>query len=202
LHHPAKGEPLAGQAARGHGSLLAHVDISIEMHHPGGDPATRKRRLLALSRHAETPRHLFLELNPQGTDYLRLPDDYDDDFQSHWQVLRLLLEDADHKLTRQEILAAWPADFPRPPSITLWRWLKRALERGLLSGEGTGSKSNPFRYWLSYIETEWRQRDPDRHELNEMIAAANRPHFNERESQRQPHRRQASSDSADAAQQD
>src|SRR5207245_2818201 len=47
-HHPGKGERLAGQAARGHGSLLAHVDISIEMRHPGGDPNTRRRRLLTL----------------------------------------------------------------------------------------------------------------------------------------------------------
>jgi hypothetical protein len=50
LHHPAKGERPLGQAARGSSALLGHVDISIEMRHPGGDPLTRRRRFLALSR--------------------------------------------------------------------------------------------------------------------------------------------------------
>ena len=33
------------------------------MRHPGGDPNTRRRRLLTLSRFTETPRHLIVELN-------------------------------------------------------------------------------------------------------------------------------------------
>jgi hypothetical protein len=36
-----------------------------------------------------------------------------------WPVL-LVLEDADDKLTRRDILAQWPADFPRPADSTLW----------------------------------------------------------------------------------
>ena len=56
LHHPGKGDKPLGQAARGSGALLAHVDISIEMRHPGGDFLTRRRRFIAFSRHPETPR--------------------------------------------------------------------------------------------------------------------------------------------------
>src|SRR5258708_9678650 len=47
-------------------ALLAHVDVSIEMRCPGGDPLTRRRRVVALSRHQETPRPLLLELNAHG----------------------------------------------------------------------------------------------------------------------------------------
>src|SRR6202030_4021287 len=75
LHHPGRGERPLGQAARGSGALLGHVDISIDMRHPGGDPFTRRRRLQSFSRHAETPRQLLLELNPEGTEYVVLPDE-------------------------------------------------------------------------------------------------------------------------------
>jgi hypothetical protein len=43
--------------------FLGHVDISIEMRQPGGDPLTRRRQLHALSLFAETPRRLVVELN-------------------------------------------------------------------------------------------------------------------------------------------
>lgn len=45
LHHPAKGEPALGQAARGSGALMASADVILEMRHPGGDPFTRRRKL-------------------------------------------------------------------------------------------------------------------------------------------------------------
>src|SRR4051812_34518489 len=70
LHHPGPGSRPMGQAARGSGALRGHVDVSIEMRHPGGDPFTRRRRFLSLSRHADTPRQLLLELNADGTEYL------------------------------------------------------------------------------------------------------------------------------------
>src|SRR6266404_2789689 len=112
-HHPGKGAPPIGQAARGSGALLGHVDISIEMRHPGGDPLTRQRRFFAESRHAETTRRLLLELNAEGTDYLPVPDALEVDFLASWQTLRMVLEDAPQKLTRKDILAEWPPDYPR-----------------------------------------------------------------------------------------
>ena len=56
LHHPSKGDPALGQAARGSGALLASVDIFLEMRQPGGNPFTRRRKLSAWSRYEETPR--------------------------------------------------------------------------------------------------------------------------------------------------
>src|SRR6202030_2831204 len=49
LHHPGRAERPLGQAARGSGALLGHVDVSIEMRQPGGDPMTRRRRMVTLS---------------------------------------------------------------------------------------------------------------------------------------------------------
>jgi hypothetical protein len=161
LHHPGRGPDRLGQAARGSGALLGHVDISIEMRHPGGDPLTRRRRFLAWSRYPETPRQLLLELNPEGTDYLPVPDDgVTDDFPEGWTVLRMVLEDAPRKLTRLEILNEWPADFDKPSAKTLWKWLTRAVDGGLVACEGSGRKRDPFRYWLPERLAAWRKKNP------------------------------------------
>jgi hypothetical protein len=158
-HHPGKGERPIGLAARGSTALLAHVDISIEMRHPGGDPLTRRRRLLAVSRYAETPRRLLLELNADATDYHTLTDDPTDDFATNWDPLRGVLEEAPQKLTRRDILDEWPTDFEKPGITALRGWLDRAVAVGMVVCEGSGRKRDPFRYWLPQREAVWKQ-DP------------------------------------------
>jgi hypothetical protein len=65
-HHPRKGKTQAGQAARGSGVLPSFVDIIMEMSHfTCPDDPDRRRRLVAFSRHSETPRHLLKSL-PTG----------------------------------------------------------------------------------------------------------------------------------------
>lgn len=66
-----------------------------------------------------------------------------------------VLEDADQKATRAELLADWPADIPKPTPLSLWRWLDRALEEKRVGRDGTGRKRKPFRYWLPHKEAEW-----------------------------------------------
>jgi hypothetical protein len=73
--------------------------------------ADRRRRLLGLSRYDETPRELVIELNAAGTDYLARASLADEEFASHWRLLEGLLRQADTKLSRDEILASWPASF-------------------------------------------------------------------------------------------
>ncbi|MCI0737781.1 MAG: helicase RepA family protein, partial [Gemmataceae bacterium] len=70
LHHPKKGDPLPGQAARGSGALSGFVDIFLEMSQPRGDADSRRRIVRGYSRFQETPRQLLLELNDAGDDYL------------------------------------------------------------------------------------------------------------------------------------
>jgi hypothetical protein len=148
LHHPGRGERALGQAARGSGALLGHVDVFIEMRHPGGKPLTRRRRLFTLSRHALSPRQLVLELDEAGTTYTLVAETAQEQFQADWEPIRLVLAGAPHKVTRQDIVREWPTGFDRPSEATVWRWLDRALEQGLVQCEGSGHKSDPFRYWL------------------------------------------------------
>ena len=75
------------------------------------------------------------------------------------------------KLTQEEILKRWPTDDP-PDRSTLTRWLKRAVQQGIICCSGIGYRGDPFRYWLpghepllwpgkDASETEkeaWRQR--------------------------------------------
>jgi hypothetical protein len=151
-HHPRKGKTVAGQAARGSGALPSFVDVIIEMgHYAQPDDLDRRRRLVAFSRHDDTPRHLLIELNAEGTDYAVLqsgPEALGDS----WPAVFQALAEAQRKLTRQEILDDWSADYPRPDATTLWRWLSRAVAGGIVRQEGTGRPRDPFRYWLPQRE--------------------------------------------------
>jgi hypothetical protein len=158
FHHPGKANRPIGLAARGSTAFLGHVDISIEMRQPGGDPLTRRRHLHALSRFAETPRRLDMELNADATDYVQVAETAADDFERYLKAFRMVLEDAPQKLTRGDILAEWPADFDKPCDTTLKTWLGRAVERGIILCEGTGRKADPYRYWLRETEAKWREQ--------------------------------------------
>jgi hypothetical protein len=151
LHHPAKGEPPLGQAARGSGALLATVDIFLEMRHPGGNPFTRRRKLSAWSRYGETPRQILIELSPDGLSYERLADT-SDDFHANWDTVVQVLGACGAPLTRQAIRAAWPPGETRPHDATLWRWLDRGVELGLAARTGAGRRYDPFRYSLALPE--------------------------------------------------
>jgi hypothetical protein len=173
LHHPRKGEPLPGQAARGSGALAAFVDIILEKDWCcRAQPDDRRRNILAFSRHERTPAQTVIELNPDGTDYLVHGTFQDNEFTENWSRLRMVLEDAPGKRTRQQLLTEWPPDFPAPPDRTLWRWLARAVTLGLVLQEGTGRRNDPFRYWLPDQEAKWRSNPM--YEIHQLIEESNR----------------------------
>src|SRR6185436_12753895 len=71
MHHPNKGKRADGQAARGSGALPGFADIVMEMScYRRARSRDRRRRICAYSRYPETPRHVIIELNADGSDYL------------------------------------------------------------------------------------------------------------------------------------
>jgi AAA domain len=149
LHHPAKEEAGLGKAARGSGALPAFADIVLELRLGGGNQATRRRHLFGFSRFEETPRRLIAELNPTGTDYTVLgDDDICDDFSANWNTVAAILAAAPRPLMRQEVLVGWPEGRCVPHEATVWRWLRRAADLGLVVVTGGGTKSEPFRFAL------------------------------------------------------
>jgi hypothetical protein len=185
LHHPRKGRALEGQLARGTSALPAFVDILLELHPLKSTPADDRRRWLrGYSRHEETPRKLLIEWSRDGRDYLLRNADVDEDFLRGWRRLRIVLEDADDKLRRQDILEQWPADYVTPSKATLWRWLDRAVDEGLVLREGEGRRNSPFRYFLAEKLVQWLDEplqfidEPDMYALAMQRAKARAPKEN------------------------
>jgi hypothetical protein len=54
----------------------------------------------------------------------------EDGFEAGWPAVRLVFEEASQKLTREDILAEWPADHAKPNAVTPWRWPSRGVELG------------------------------------------------------------------------
>lgn len=169
LHHPRKGESTPGRAARGSGALTGHMDILIEMDwfgQPQDDD--RRRKLSAFSRHKQTSRRLVIELTPDGTDYISHGDFSELDRNAGWPVLMGVLDDANRKLTKQDIRKQWPADYECPSDATLWRWLEAAVKEGQVRKGGTGRRHQAFVYWLPAKEEEWASNPYRLPDLPEM----------------------------------
>jgi hypothetical protein len=158
LHHPRKGDPPVGQAARGSGALSGYADILIEMRASRRKAEDRRRRLWAWSRYPETPKQLVIEWTADGTDYIACGTFFEEEFLRRWHSLRAVLDQAPHKLTRSDILLRWCSS-KKPEKITLNRWLERGVSQGLLRRDGEGVRGHPFRYWLPEREAVWRE-DP------------------------------------------
>jgi hypothetical protein len=170
LHHPRKGKTQAGQLARGNGALLGATDISLELYSvQDARPADRRRLLRGYSRHEETPRQILMEWTPDGADYVVHDIPVDEDFLRGWKPLRIVLEDAPTKFRRQDILDNWPPDYVTPSKVTLWRWLDRAVDEGLIKREGAGRCHSPYRYYLAEKIDQWLDEplvflnDPEMH---------------------------------------
>ncbi len=161
VHHPRKAPSHAGLASRGCSSLIGFVDIIMEMYpRIAGQNTDRRRRLLSFSRYADTPRILYFELSENGRELLVNDEPPPlDEYAENWRIIRLVLEDANGPLTRQDVLEQWPSTYPAPKPLTLWRWLSKAHESGDVRVEGTGRSNEPFRYYLPEKLETWK-KDP------------------------------------------
>src|SRR5439155_8660036 len=149
LHHPAKGTRADGQSSRGSSALSGFADIVMEMScYRRARSRDRRRRICAYSRYVETPRHLIIELNPEGTDYLVRTDATGSPVVKIRPELFAILSNVFEKLTLEQIQEHWPEEEPRPNNSTLSRWLKRATEQSEICCSGTGIRGDAFRYWL------------------------------------------------------
>ncbi len=98
---------------RAHGPVRAFAGILIDIEIPPRDRFTRRRHFYGVGRYPGTLQHVAAELNPEGTDYLLLPDDPPQAaLPTALETLRQLLAESPAPLTRQEILANRPRDQP------------------------------------------------------------------------------------------
>jgi hypothetical protein len=149
LHHPRKKPSEPGHSARGSGALLGFVDIVLELSrycHLKSDAC--RRQIIALSRKAETPDRLAYELDPATGQFKPLANPRTQQFEDNWALLRGILEKRKQAVTHKELLKDWPGDQARPSEVTLYEWLNRAFEEKRLRREGSGTKTDPWRYRL------------------------------------------------------
>jgi hypothetical protein len=148
LHHPGKRRHSDGQAGRGTSALAGFADILIEMSCVKRlRSPDRRRRLRAYARTDATPRQLVIELNPAGTDYT-VHTGPAAAASRGWPEVEAIFARAVTKLTHREILENWPDDRPPPKRSTLYEWLRRATDDGLVCCTGAGEVTDPYRYWL------------------------------------------------------
>src|SRR5262249_5353135 len=119
------------------------------MQMPAGGRFTRNRHFYGVGRYPGTLQHVAAELNPEGTDYLVLDSPADAVVVPTLETLRSLLSQSPTPLTRQEILARWPASEPPPRADSLWRSLTRGCELGILVRTGAGNRAEAYRYGLA-----------------------------------------------------
>ena len=142
----------ARSRSRARGPLTAFADILIDMQIPPGDRFSRQRRFHGVGRYPGTLQHVVAELNAEGTDYVLVDAQAVTAGVPGFETLRHLLRQSATPLTRQEILARWPASEPPPRADSLWRSLTRGCELGLLVRTGAGNKAEAYRYGLAERE--------------------------------------------------
>jgi len=161
LHHPRKKAAEEGSAARGSGALLGFVDVVLELHRYGGlGSDDRRRRLVGLSRHSETPRSLVYEWAPGTADFRAVADPAAVRFRENWDAVRALLAARRKAATHRELLADWPPDRVAPSHTQLYEWLARAVGDGLAARSGGGTRNDPYRFALPTDRGRWPALPP------------------------------------------
>jgi AAA domain len=159
LHHPRKKPSEEGSAARGSGALLGFVDIILELHGCGRlRSEERRRRIVGLSRHRETPRSLAYQWDPDTGRFAVVPDPATQRYRDNWQTVLAILATRTVAATHAELLADWPADAPRPGETVLYEWLNRAVAEKLVRRQGAGRRADPYRYRLPTPDDDYRDR--------------------------------------------
>ena len=160
LHHPRKRPADEGSAARGSGALLGFVDIILELHRFGQlDSDERRRRLIGLSRHAETPRWLAYQWDPATGTFTMVTDLLEQRYRDNWPLVQAILAKRKSAATHRELLDDWPSDRESPGVTVLYEWLNRAFDEKRIRREVNGRRNDPYRYRLQHEDEDYLERE-------------------------------------------
>lgn len=143
LEHVPLGTLIINQNRIVHRPLAAFADIVLEIAKPRGVGATRRRTFTGVGRYPATLESVSAELNVEGTDYV-LSAESATGQGPLLPTLQKLLAESPAPLTCRELLERWPGSPPHPESLL--RTLSRAVERGLVTASGKGTKTEPQRF--------------------------------------------------------
>lgn len=177
LHHSRKKPAERGHAARGSTAFTGFVEVTMELSRYSRLAADdHQRRLFAVSRRPHTPDRVEYEWDAAGGEFRIVGDQPERQFQENWEAVMEVLREHPEPLTYTDILHWWPEEAGRPGRSSLFRWLNKAHERGLVRRTGRGVRMDPWRYWL---ETDAdRERDRRNAELDRQFSLPPVPDWN------------------------
>src|SRR5262249_17479737 len=109
LHHPPKGPVAQGSSAGGSGAPPGVAGVAPQLNRYGRVTADgRHRKLVALSRFPETPRHLAYSWDPATGAFERVNDLLSAQFKDHWEQVKAILAERPVAATHKELLMDWP----------------------------------------------------------------------------------------------
>jgi hypothetical protein len=159
LHHPRKKVADEGSTARGSGALLGYVDVILELHRFGRLQSDNcRRRLIALSRHPETPANLYYEWDAKTGQFRDLDEPLARQFGDNWSTIESILKGRRQSATHLELLMDWPAGLEKPSPAVLYRWLNLAFEQKRVRRSGAGVRNDPYCYRLPDKDDEYYDR--------------------------------------------
>lgn len=144
VHHERKSGGEHGAESRGSGAIAAFVDILVNLKRPpkGGSPNTRV--ISTISRFDDNPERLVIELN-DGEYVIKegLPQQFSDNVTKVLEGIPV----SPQSVSQVELLAHINNSGLEISNSTLWRWLKKAENKGLvISQELTETRGKP-RQW-------------------------------------------------------
>lgn len=143
VHHDRKSGGEEGTASRGSGALPAYADIIVEFRRFDSSKRNDTRRIIkTYSRYEETPPELVLELTDKGYEVHGTKAQVVQQEKLSLVLEILPTEPASYSI--EKLLSEWPEDeYGKPPhKATMYRWLQKLKEQGLVKVIGTSSERN------------------------------------------------------------
>ena len=148
LHHPRKLKADEGSTARGGGALLGFVDIILEVYRFGRlQTDDRRRRLIGLSRHPQTPRNLVYEWDGDG-EFSTVVDLHEQRYRDNWEQLRAMLTKRRDGGDASRIVGRLAAGRRSAVGIGVLRLAEPSDGGEVGASCGTGRRADPYRYRL------------------------------------------------------
>jgi hypothetical protein len=144
LRHERKGGGEVGESARGSSAFGGDADVILRLRRPEGNQPRTRRVLESLSRYAETPEKIVIELTPDG--YVYFGDDEAVAVSEAMGFASAALRRSSGGMNLVELLSAAEGRHSR---TTIQEALDKLSASGMLEITGKGVRGDPKRYRLS-----------------------------------------------------
>lgn len=116
----------------------------------------RLRQIVAVPHDLDSPGRLVYEWSGATGQFTVVDNWRGQQGKTNWTMLEAVLRQQHKPATHHELLADWPVNAMKPSPSALYDWLNRAVREKRVRRSGSGTRNDPWRYWL---EGEVARRD-------------------------------------------